>query len=156
MEIQAEGPRLSLAWPLFNFSPWTRLMDSPSVPRWIHIPQCMPVIQLQHLFGVKKKKKKEKQPAAVFSWSVEVWQTVHYWLESLHPNQNKNKLWLIRRCCVSEILNDSLGFCCEERHITIAIGSTLTFKLNLAIRAAPPQHPWDVKRLTVLTPDPIS
>lgn len=70
---------------------------------------------------------------------------------------------MIQRCCVSEILNDSLveekkkeKACCEERHITIAIGSTLTFKLNLAIRAAPPQDPWDVKRLTVLTPDPIS
>lgn len=55
---------------------------------------------------------------------------------------------MIQRCCVSEILDDSLvkkkkkkRACCEERHITIAIGSTLTFKLNLAIRPAPPQHP---------------
>lgn len=45
-------------------------------------------------------------------------------------------------------LTDFQRFCdfkkkagCEERHITIAKGLTLTFKLNLAIRAAPPQHP---------------
>ena len=35
--------------------------------------------------------------------------------------------------------------CCEERHITIAIRSTLTFKLNLAIRACPSPAPLRCK-----------